>query len=59
MTHHRVTKVLRRRIGRFHLTHDTEDMLALFSRAEIAAQNRIAGLQLVDVGNALDDLRQV
>ena len=59
MAHHRVTKILRLRIGRFYLTHDAQDMLALFSRSEIAAQYRIAGLQLVDVGDALDDLRQV
>jgi hypothetical protein len=36
------------RIGRFYLTHDAQDMLALFSRSEIAAQYRIAGLQLVN-----------
>ena len=51
MAHHRVTKILRLRIGRFYLTHDAQDMLALFSRSEIAAQYRIAGLQLVDIGN--------
>jgi hypothetical protein len=34
--------------------NDAQDMLALFSRSEIAAQYRIAGLQLVNVGDALD-----
>jgi hypothetical protein len=35
---------------------NAQDMLALFSRSEIAAQYRIAGLQLVNVGDALDDV---
>ena len=59
VTHHRIAKIFRRRIGRLNLTHDTEDMLSLLSGAKIAAQYRIAGLQLVDIGNALNDLRQM
>ena len=59
VSHHRVAEIFRRRIGRFDLTHDTENMLSLFGGAQIATQYRITALQLINISNPLNDLGQM
>ncbi len=59
MAHHRVTKIFRLRIGRFYFAYNTQNMLALFSRAKIAAQYCVTSLEFIDIGNALDNVSQM